>query len=256
MSKINRFESPKQRLRRGKAHISRLKKRVAAWMKKIPYATVIELDADGVTQLHKVKLTKPMPVACNDSAIEALEAIRSALDQTGYAAAVAAGRINPTKTAFPISSSASELDNLIVGRRVCEHIPDEIVALFRTFNPYKGGNDPIYVLNKLRNKTHTKLAPVGFVYGGLLLANFEADGGVHIPSPVWDPDKNEMIYARVQPGAKFKYNGKFRFNITFDDPGLMDGKAVAMVVLDMAADQVAKIIRATEAKCKELGFVA
>ena len=76
MRKIDRFQGPKDRLRRGKAHVERLKKRLDTWFKKTPYATVVELDTDGVTKLHKIKLIKAIPVACNDSAIEALEAIR------------------------------------------------------------------------------------------------------------------------------------------------------------------------------------
>ena len=153
--------------------------------------------------------------------------------------------------------TAAELDDLITGRKVCKDtLPPEIVDLFRSFNPYKGGNDPIYLLNKLRNKTHTVLAPLGFVAGGMFLDHFEANGSVSIPSPRWDSEKNEMIFARVGADARVNYEAKFGLIVTFDDPSLMDNKAVAIDVLNLAYDQVAKIIKATESKCAALGFKA
>jgi hypothetical protein len=107
------FYSPKQRLSRANDHIRRLHKRIETFFKKAPYSRVIELDTDGVTQLHKFKFTKRLPDSCVLSATEALEALRSTLDQTGYAATVAAGKVSPKKTQFPIGDDAAGLENLV-----------------------------------------------------------------------------------------------------------------------------------------------
>lgn len=257
MSKTDRFHSPKQRLRRGKEHIKRLKKRLGTFFQKEPYATVKEMDADGVTELHKFKLVKPVPDICTHYAAEALEAIRSALDQTGFAAAVAAGKMKPKKTAFPISDSAAELDNLINGRRVSKDIPDEIVTLFRSFKPYKGGNDIFWALNKLRNSTHTALVPIGFVSGGLKMNNVVMAAGPNssssIPVPRWDSEKNEMIFARIGPGGSFNYDAQFSLIVAFHHPEITDGP-IAVELLDRAATVVHDVIKATEAECAKRGF--
>jgi hypothetical protein len=168
------FYSPRARLKRANEHISRLHKRVERFFWQAPYRQVIELDADGVTQLYKFKFTKRLPESCTHSAAEALEALRSVLEQTGFAAAVASGKVNPKKTQFPIGDDLIGLENLI-NRKVSKDLPDEILALFRSFKPYKGGNDTIWALNKLANAKHTSLIWTGadrVQFGGY-------DDGVH-----------------------------------------------------------------------------
>jgi hypothetical protein len=99
MAKRDPFYSPKRRLARGKDHTRKLEKRVGTFLKNIPYEKVIEKDADGF-ELHKLRMTKAVPAICTDYAAEALEALRSALDQTGYAAAVLAASPSPRTPSF------------------------------------------------------------------------------------------------------------------------------------------------------------
>ncbi len=133
MAKRDPFESPKRRLARAKQHVNHLEKRINTFFKKEPYARVVEKDADGVTDLHKIKFTKPLPDSCDLAATEALEALRATLDQIGYATASLAGKVDPKQTQFPIADDAAALDNVIARKR-CNDLPKEIVALFRSFN--------------------------------------------------------------------------------------------------------------------------
>src|SRR5258708_1301712 len=160
------FHSPKARLKRANQHIARLHKKIESFFKKPPYRSVVELDADGVTQLHKFQFTDRLSPACVHDATEALEGLRSVLDQAGYAAAVAGGKYAPKKTQFPIGDDPAGLENL-VKRKVSADLPDEILALFLSFKPYKGGNDLIWAMNKLRNAGHTCLIPVAVAGGAV-----------------------------------------------------------------------------------------
>lgn len=75
------FASPKQRSARAKQHIRRLEKRIHSFFKKKPNSRVSETNSKGITT-DALKFHKKLPVSCVDSAAEALEALRSALDQT------------------------------------------------------------------------------------------------------------------------------------------------------------------------------
>ncbi len=247
------FESPKARLKRANAHIARLHKRIEVFFKKAPYRTVVELDADGVTQLHKFKFTKRLSESCVHSATEALEALRFALDQIGYATAVASGAVLPKRTQFPIGDDEAGLANLIK-RNVSKDLPKEILALFVSFKPYKGGNDAIWALNKLRNAGHTTLLPVAVVSDGATgfsgtLSNASIPGNLTL-----DPEKNEIIFGRVGPGGIFNYDIRFSFMIRLSEIDVVAYNQAVAVLRAMSAE-VKRILMATEAECRRLGLL-
>ena len=131
------FESPKRRLKRGKEHARRLEKRIQSFLKKEPHQRVEDTDAEGVTT-HAIKFTRDFPHSWGDAAVESIEALRSALDQIGYAAAILGGASEPKQAYFPIANTASDLDTVVKGR--CKDIPTEIKTLFKGFNAHAGGN--------------------------------------------------------------------------------------------------------------------
>jgi hypothetical protein len=247
------FQSPKARLKRANEHIVRLHKSIEGFFKRAPYRRAIELDTDGVTRLHKFKFTKTLPESCAHSAAEALEALRSALDQTGYAAAVTSGKVTPKRTQFPIGDDPDGLENLIK-RNVCKDLPDEILTLFRSFKPYKGGNDAIWALNKLSNTKHTSLVPVAVASDTMLIHQASMGGHVAILAPVFDREKNEIVFARAGPGSKFDYKMEFSFLVALGDIDFV-ARYQAIAVLRTMAGEVKRILFATEAECRKLGFI-
>lgn len=82
------FRSPKQQLARAKEKIAELNAAVEAFVKREPYATVIEVDPASGAQLHKVKMTEKLPDILTDLTMETIEGLRSVLDQAGYSVPV------------------------------------------------------------------------------------------------------------------------------------------------------------------------
>ncbi|HTW25743.1 MAG TPA: hypothetical protein VME92_01345, partial [Acetobacteraceae bacterium] len=161
--------------------------RVRAYCESKPYTRVIDLHSDGVNHAHKIKLTTELPDIVIDVATDAAANLRAALDQMGAAAAVAGGVANPKRSQFPIADSESDLRDGVIGRGNCKHLPDEILSLFVSFKPYKGGNNAIWAINKIANGTkHALLVPVDAQVGHSVY-NLVATGGglVSIGSP-WD----------------------------------------------------------------------
>jgi hypothetical protein len=251
------FQSPKQRVGRAKHHIRTLKSRITKFRKKEPYTRVIETDTDGVTQLHKIKLTRKLPDSFTHNVVEVVEALRSALDQAASATAIASGIPEPRSSYFPIAGTASDLENVIQGN--CKDVPPDIVTLFRTFQPYKGGNDLIWALNRFRNiNIHRVLVPVGTASGGIQARAGVLQAGpnssVGILTPRWDGEKDEMIFARVGPGSNIQYDFKFAFFVAFGDIEIIGGQP-AIPVLEKMAAEVEKIILSTETESKRIGLI-
>jgi hypothetical protein len=108
-SSKNPFASPRSRWKRGKEHTAKLKNRSDSSFKTAPGDTVREKELDG-SEILKFKLEKPLPEICTHYAAEALEALRSALDQTDYAAAVASGVAKPKSAKFPFGNTAADMN--------------------------------------------------------------------------------------------------------------------------------------------------
>ena len=123
------FASPKRRIARAKRHIGDLQRRIDKFFKKHPYAHVVEKDANGKTDVHKIKLLKFLPATMGDLATDVVEDLRSALDQAAFATAFTAGRLTAKSAYFPIADDAPGLETGIKGR--CKDIPPDIVTLFR-----------------------------------------------------------------------------------------------------------------------------
>lgn len=248
------FGSPKSRLARAKENIAKLKAGINVFGGTNPYATVVDVDPKTGKHLYKIKMTAALPDEFTHLAVEIVEALRAALDQTGYSCARVSGNKRLKHTYFPFADSPGELANVIRGR--CKDIPSDIIAVFSSFHPYKGGNDPLWAMNKMANTKHTALVPVGMAAGGAHIQNLTSagPGGFEIIAPIWDGSKNEMLFARTDPAAELKYNINFSFYVSLGGVPTLASKPVQAVFRHLAST-VEQIIGASEAECRRLGFL-
>jgi hypothetical protein len=247
------FHSPKRRIVRAKEHIRNLESRIKLSLKKDPGRHVTELNADGTKEIHKIRFTKPLPERASELALEAAEALRSALDQTGFAVAKAAGNTRLKATYFPIADSAAELENVI--KRRCRDVPSDIVTFFRTLAPYQGGNAFIWPLNKLANSSkHTVvLEPAILSLGQIHFARAVLPGGTEFFSR-WDSHNNEIAFAAIPIGTNPQYDAQISFGAAFGEIDAVRGQP-AISLLNEMASEVERIVLATEAEARRLGLI-
>lgn len=102
---------------------------------------------------------------------------------------------------FRLSDSAENLEKVIRGR--CSDVPPEIIAIVRSFKPYKDGDFALWALNKLANTKHTYLMPIGDGGGGTFIKNLRvtSSGRCDIGPPRWNRAKNEIVVLEL--GAVF-----------------------------------------------------
>ena len=250
------FASPKRRLTRAKAKFKTFINRGKVFASKNPYALVTEADPESGLEFYKFKITKKLPLGMQDLAWEIVEELRSALDQTGYACAVASGKVAPKNTYFPIADSAAQLETDVIGRGRCKDIPPNIVTLFRSFQPYKGGNDAIWALNRLANSNkHRFIIPAGGVAEQSVGVNtLILPGGGSIHALRWDREKGEMIVLSAPIGSQIKYDLNFAVFVAFGEVEAVGGQPVAPILHAMIGE-VDRILLATEAEARRLGLI-
>jgi hypothetical protein len=249
------FRSPKRRIASAKQHIQYLEAGIKAFLDSKPYAHVVEPDIDGF-EAHKVKLTQTFPDGLINEAVRAAEDLRAALDQAGFASAVASGKSNPKNTYFPIANSATELETSIIGRGRCKDLPPDILALFRSFKPYKGGNDLVWAVNQVANGTkHRLLIPIGMQTNAVRTSHLGSSGyAKRLGGDQWDADKDEMVFAVVSPGSNVQYNMQLAFIVAFGPIETIFRKPAVRVLGRMTAE-VERIVLATEAECRRLNLL-
>lgn len=251
MNGTDPFQSSRESVDWAKNHITNLESQAVAFFNTNPYSRIVEIDPNTAEKVHKVRLVKPLPVALSHIAFDAVNNLRSALDQAGFAAGILAKPGNPKYTNFPFADSAAQLEVVIKGR--CKDIPQDVVNIMRGFKPYKGGNDLLWALNQLANTNkHAIVRPVATLVGGVrLVGPGSSIGGVAIGVTPWDSAKNELEFARSNPGGTFEMNVQVSSHIAICDIEFIGGKPAIAVLNDMASI-VESIIMAIEAECRRI----
>jgi hypothetical protein len=249
------FASPKRRIARARQHTENIKTGVGTFFQSRPYAQVAERNARGFEE-HKIKLTRPIPDEITDLAYEVIEALRSALDQAVHPVAIACGVKRPDLIHFPMADNATDFENVLKGR--VKDLPPDIVALFRSFQPYQGGNELIWALNRVRRQgTHRLIVPVGTV-NGAVVGNFQQSSPLPLTvytTPKWDSEKDEVIYAVTGPHSNLQYKFEIAFYIAFGQvEGALASEAVIETLEDMAAE-VERLVLAIEAESRRLSII-
>jgi hypothetical protein len=255
------FYSPRLTLVRAQQHIQNFNALVNDFVDGHPWAYVPETDPDTGEHIHKIKFTRQLPQMLPCILFDIASNLRATLDQAGYSSALASGNIRLTKTNFPFADTTANLDNNIDGRRVCEDLPPEITTLFRGFKPYKGGNDPLWALNKLCNtKKHCRLVPIGIERALVFFTSDVIGAGwsSNTVSPTstglgWNAEKGEVTLQVTPPGVTPKITADVSFNIAIDGIETIVGEQAAHVLHAMSGI-VERILLATEAECRSLGF--
>jgi hypothetical protein len=248
------LSSPKSMLRRAEQQIRDLEGEIEHFMQEKPWSNVVEKDANGIDNVHKVRFTARLSEDLSHIIFEAANNLRAALDQIGFAVATAAGKSDPKSCKFPMGPTEADMRNNAKGG--CKDLPTDVVTLFESFKPYKGGNDALWALNELANgPKHKLLKPVAVGGAAFSIKSGVFSGSAAIPFPEWDREKNEIIFLRTKDGTQVEYNANVAFSVTLDDVHeILRGKDPAAALRAMARE-VAEVINLTETSCKAIGLI-
>jgi hypothetical protein len=253
------FHVPRRKILRAKEHTRNMESRIRRFFDSEPYTYIREVNAQRTHELHKVRFKKQIPERAGELAVEAAEALRSALDQAAFAVAAAANPTRPRSSIkcayFPIADSAAQLMTDVINRGRCKDLPPDIVTFLCALKPHKGGNDLIWAVNKLANanKHAGILDPVAGTIGTIYFRNATFSSGTEFYSN-WDPEKNEIEFAALPVGRHAQYDGDVSLGVTFGEIEAVRGRPPD-VFLNAAIIEFDRIIDAIEAETKRLGII-
>jgi len=246
----NKFHSSRSRIRWAEENIAEFKRQSSAFFARVPYARVVELDDDGIYELHKIRVTEKLPDSLDRHSVQTLEHLRSALDMAAYAVGLGAG-VATDAIHFPFCRGATDIKGRL--NSACKDFPDEIKTLFANFQPYSGGDDLLWALNELCNPSkHRFITPHIFVKAAMT-TRYAVTAGESFISLRWDGDKNEMVIGGVKPGCQFNYNFDITFDVAFDEVEVVKSQPVSGI-LDALLSKVKGIVDATEAEGNRIGL--
>jgi hypothetical protein len=245
------FRSARLLVGRAKEHIEGLNESGKAFADSQPYAVSCDFDSEAGEYVYTVRIVQAMPDSFALDTADALNNMKSALDQAVCASVSA---IFPARTldgvCFPFADIQVHFDGAV--RRGCKKVASDIVTLLRGFQPYKGGNDLLWLMNQLsKMNRHRVLQPVelsgkhSFSINRMII-----NGATKVMAPLWDHARKELIFARAaQPNLEYDLN--FIFHISFGDVEIVRAQP-AVPILRRFADEVDRIVLAIEAETQRV----
>jgi len=245
------FEAPKLKIKRAKKHIGELQCEVTQFIARNPYRVVVEQDRKTLNDLFVIRIQDPIPGDFAAIIGDAIHNLRAALDLLACdLVRVNGGDVEDVY--FPFCRNGNEFENVVAQRHIDRASPD-IVDMFRSLEPYNGGNDALRSIHDLDiSDKHKILQPV-FYFTGLpncLIARRDGSPFFSLTNCWIGPIKDGLtIYRfprRVLQGVKIGQQFKASFEITFGDGQAFRGQSV-IPTLHQLAGLVDGIVKTFEA---------
>ncbi len=241
--------------------IDDLEKEIDRFSNARPWTFVRERDDDGVIDALKVKFSSRLSNDIPHIIFDAVNHLRSALDQTAHAIAVRhTGKARPKHAKFPFGQTEQEMVNDANGR--CKDLPTEVTSIFRSFKPYKSGNVVLWALNELANTPkHKTIYPVSL--SGLstlirpngLKIEMRPNERFELFPPRWDADKYELILGYVPSRISFPEDLEVTFTVALDEVDEVIRGPNPAAVLRRMAEEVKAVLDAAEQTCRCIGLM-
>lgn len=247
------FETSRRKIAWAEKRLEELYWELQRFQQREPYKKVIEDDPEDTNNVvHKMVLTEQIPESTLNLTAEIVHSLRTGLDNAMFDVASATSATDPRKAAFPFAATIKDMPNAL-GRS--KDVPVPIQSLCFGLQPYRGGNDALWALNRLSNTDkHRILHPfgTGVVRAG---ASLHGTGYFSMPDPhVWDSSKDEMVIIQLGRETTYEYHFDFRVFVTFADETGFAGQNVPQT-LAAVVSSTQGAVDAIEAECHRLKYI-
>jgi hypothetical protein len=236
------------RIERAKKHIVDLNVVISAFYATYPYEIIANRDPNTRKPVYQLGRVNPMSGDLSAIAGDALQNLRGALDHLAWLLVLANNRSPDERTYFPISEDFPK--HMAKQSGVVQNFGSAAAQIWDGVKPYKGGNDDLWLLNKLNNiQKHRPLLTVGAAYraadiGPIISASLEAafrqipsdklPAGFKIPAINLNlkpadrmcPLKAGDVLFTDTPDAEIHKNMKFTFEVAFGEAQVAEGDPV------------------------------
>jgi hypothetical protein len=238
------------KIKRAKEHIEDLERQLLAFLDTKPYGVGTEHDPDTRKLAYYVSCVHPIPESIALITGDAVQNLMSALDHLAYQVVCSDTRDNPPNPNwiyFPIADDAAKYEAKKRGKM--EGARQETFDAIDLLKPYKGGNDPLWMLFRLNNiEKHRLLLTVGSQAAGV---NIAQDAARHLVGSSFPPEAiaaigSMSVFIRpadsgfpLKEGFELLIGAvdeepdpkqQFRFEVAINEPGIVEGKALLETV--------------------------
>ena len=238
------------KVERAKCHVADLDREVRAFIDGNPYGVGIKRDPNSRKLIYYVTSVSDTPDKLPLIAGDAIQNLSSALDHLAYQLVCSDTDDlppNPNWIYFPIQDTPEKYEAKQRGK--IEGARQETIDAIDLLKPYKGGNDPLWMLYRLNNiEKHRLLITVGSMFQSLDLGAhvsamatkfiaaqpgatfnpmaFPSFSAFFKPSDVLFPLKagDELFIDAVD--AEPNENLKFRFNVALYEPQIVEAQSI------------------------------
>lgn len=224
-------------LRHAQRRLDEFKREVLIFRDKSPFKIIPEFNPETGKDDHKIRSVEAVPDLLAGCAFDVIVNLRAALDQAGYATAIAAAPNKGRDAHFPFGLTPAEVQSRKNGRS--KDIPPEIFDVMVACNPYKGGNDLLWNLNHLCNTNkHETILHTG-------IGTFSTGRNFTPGFPIYNRTKNEIIVGTTRHGAELQGYIEIPVFIAVGD-GETIPRIPATTMLSELRDIVERILMAIE----------
>lgn len=243
MTATDKLAGVRAKLDRANKHIADLDVAIAAFLDSRPYPIGTKSDANTRQLTYYVVESPPIPSEISLICGDAIHCLRSSLDHLAYQMFLASGGAEKFKSvSFPIFDDVKKFEAGFRGK--IHGISNAAGDMLQEIQPYKGGKgNDLWVLHYLNNTDkHRLLVPtgVGFKLDIAAIAEREA---TRLLGDRWEWAKDAFttveryfgpksciktgheLFVDV-PDAEFDENVKFRFDIAFNEAGVIEGEPI------------------------------
>lgn len=246
-------EDSRLRLQWAKESLADFERCARIYFKRTRCELVTVPDPDGIHERHKLRLSKPFPLALTKYTVHVIEDLRAALDLAACGVARLAN-LPVENVHFPFCKAAIDFKSRV--NSVCKDFPQSITNLFASYEPYSGGSELLFAINELCNiSKHKIIVPVVSTVGTSLpyLETSSMTGPIRIMEG-FASDQDEITFAITELGLQWKYHAQFSLLICFGKVGAIEGRVVRDN-LDGMVRAVTTIVDEIEAESRRLGLL-
>jgi hypothetical protein len=243
------FESMSVLWGRAQDHLEEFREWEMRLIDKYRKAAFFASDPETGDILLKCPPIKNPPLAGSGIVFDCVNCLRSSLDHAVFDASILlGGDPKPRNTKFPFGGTAEQAAANLDNEEA--EVPEILRPHLLAFKPYKGGNDLLWGLNKLRNsKIHQTLEAMITAPAANLEGSIKHMVVLNGPEPSLDDDLTLM---RIQAGAEMEgAKPSVVAEIVFSEESPFPGQEAEKVLGEMV-DEVLKVLKDIQAKAEEL----
>ena len=252
------FWSPKITLEQANHHFSSLQEGVKIFGSQPDrHATITDIDPETGERIYKLVQLEPVPTDIILSFNNTWGSIREALDQMVTAAGVSCGlsKTKLSKLYFPFARDQADFLDKVAEKTDGLHA--DIVSILMDSNAYKGGDDPLWAVNRISNqRKHAALSAVAARANHISAELSKSGANFTVSDCEWDSNKNELEYGRsaAQITEKFDFSTLFIFDIVVDEIETIKMRPILRMTNDLISTAT-RLCDEIEDVCVSLGHI-